>query len=151
MNGINEQHFSLVIFLLFSIPACAIDIKHRRIPNLTVFPAILMLTVLKLICRIPLSCFLPGLFAGALVFYAIRIFTGGRLGMGDVKFAALMGLFNGFPHWFTAVLTASIAALLFILPGVITGRIHADTKIPFAPFLTLGSLLAFTAAGRYLF
>ncbi len=151
MNAINGQDFSLVIFLLFSIPACAADIKHNRIPNQTVYPAILILTALKLICRIPFSAFLPGLFAGALIFYAIRVFTGGKMGMGDVKFAALMGLFNGFPYWFTAVFIASLTALIFILPGIVTGRIHTDTKIPFAPFLTAGSIMAYAAAGRFLF
>lgn len=86
------------------------------------------------------------LLSGALLFMGIRLITGGKLGMGDVKFAALMGVFTGFPGWFIAAGLASLFGLLFAAAGLLTGRLDRNSRIPFAPFLTLGSIGAYFAA-----
>ncbi|MCK5201790.1 MAG: hypothetical protein KAR21_25730, partial [Spirochaetales bacterium] len=62
---------------------------------------------------------------------------------GDVKFAALMGVFIGFPGWFAAAGLASLLGLIFASAGLISGKLNKSSKIPFAPFLTVGSIGAY--------
>ncbi len=77
--------------------------------------------------------------------YLLAIIARGGLGFGDVKLAALIGLFTGFLSW-EAVLIAGIGS--FLIGGItsivllvfrIRGRKDA---IPFGPFMTLAAIVA---------
>jgi prepilin signal peptidase PulO-like enzyme (type II secretory pathway) len=68
------------------------------------------------------------------IFFALFHFVGG-LGFGDVKFTALIGYGLGFQKAVAACLIASLAGIIFL--GVFY-RGKRRTKIPFAPFLSLG-------------
>ena len=144
MSTLNGNVLFIITFLIFSIPASVVDIKNKRIPDWTVLSGITVLSALRFCCfgdsagRLVLE-----LLSGAVIFFGIRLLTKGKLGMGDVKFAALMGVFTGFPRWFAAAGFASILGLLFALIGILFGRIDKNTKIPFAPFLTVGSIGAY--------
>jgi len=81
--------------------------------------------------------------SGSLIFIGIHLLTNGKLGIGDVKYAALMGVFIGFPGWFVAAGLASILGLIFVLAGLISGKLNKSSKIPFAPFLTAGTIGAY--------
>ena len=138
------QILLLISFIFFSIPASVIDIKKLIIPDWCVLTGIPVISVLRFfILNENLLLILSNMIAGALLFYAVRYVTGNKLGMGDVKFSALMGVFNRFPDWFTAVLIASISALLFTLTALAAGKIQRESKIPFAPFLSAGSIGAY--------
>jgi len=64
------------------------------------------------------------------------------MGMGDVKLAAVLGLFLG-PAVVTAMLVAFFAGSLAGLQLAIRhGRAARTMAIPFAPFLALGALVA---------
>lgn len=77
--------------------------------------------------------------------YLLAILARGGLGFGDVKLAALIGLFTGFLSW-EAVLIAGIGS--FLIGGVtsivllvfrIRGRKDA---IPFGPFMTVAAIVS---------
>lgn len=134
----------LVTFLIFSIPACVIDIKHKRIPDWTVSSGLALLAALRFFSfGDPLVKIVLDMISGSLIFAGIRVFTKGKLGMGDVKFAAFMAVFIGFPGWFVATGLASLLGLVFAAIGLFLGKINKNTKIPFAPFLTVGSIGAY--------
>ncbi len=131
-------------FLIFSIPACVIDIRQRRIPDWTVFLGLVVLITLRFFSlRDSAERILLDMISGFLFLFGIRFLTKGKLGMGDVKFAALMGVFIGFPGLFVATGLASLLGLMFALIGIYSGRINNNSKIPFAPFLTVGSIYAY--------
>jgi len=132
----------LIIFLVFSIPVCIFDIKYKRIPNWIVFTGTVFLFAVRFFYfkDSPVSM-LINMLSGGLMFYTNRFITKGKHGMGDVKFAALIALFTGFPLFFAAVAFSSITGLIFALAGLSVGRINKTTKIPFAPFLTAGSII----------
>jgi len=147
MSYLSGSVLFLLIFIIFSIPASVIDIKLKRIPDWIVFPGIAVLFGLRVFCfGDPAIKILLEMIAGSLFFFGIRLFTKGKLGMGDVKFAALMGVFIGFPGWFIAAGLASFFGLLFAAAGMLSGRLDRNSRIPFAPFLTLGSIGAYFAA-----
>ncbi|MDR2029785.1 MAG: A24 family peptidase [Treponema sp.] len=147
----SENLFSpaFFVFLGFALPISFIDIRSYRIPDVLCIPCFLLILILHIWGNPGL---LPNFLAAAgisgLVFFLIRLATKG-LGLGDVKFAALTGLFCGLPWAWAAFLIAALtglgAALLF------TARKTTDhpPRIPFAPFLSLGAIAAY-GLSRYI-
>jgi prepilin signal peptidase PulO-like enzyme (type II secretory pathway) len=138
----------LLIFFAFALPASIIDIRSYRIPDLLVFPCFAVIFVFLLIFQISV---LPDRLAAALLsglfFSIIRRFTRG-LGMGDVKFAALIGLCCGLPWVCAAFLIAALAGIAALLLAR-RGGTRGGYPLPFAPFLTAGAVAAF-ALPRFL-
>jgi prepilin signal peptidase PulO-like enzyme (type II secretory pathway) len=132
----------LLIFLVFALPASAVDIRSYRIPDLLVFPCFVTVFIFLLYAQIDV---LPNRLAAALLsglfFFIIRRFTG-ALGLGDVKFAALIGLCCGLPWVCAAFLAASMTGIALVLI-VRRGGQERGKPIPFAPFLSAGVVAAF--------
>jgi leader peptidase (prepilin peptidase) / N-methyltransferase len=133
-----------IALILVVVPAALIDLEYRIIPN--------KITVLGAVVALVLGTALdpagePGRLlaaaaAGGFLLLAALARPGG-MGMGDVKLAAVMGLFLG----------ASVAVALFValMSGVLVGaaiiarkgaREGRKTAVPFGPFLALGALVA---------
>ncbi len=137
----------LALFTLFALPAAMIDLKTGRLPNALTYGAAGTLTLLLAIAE-P-HAFLPGIAGAAgsaLFLYLVRWFTKG-LGMGDVKLALSVGLACGPLLSFAALSLASLSALLVAGPLAAMGKIGLKTKLPFGPFLVLGTALALTISG----
>ncbi|RKX85909.1 MAG: prepilin peptidase [Spirochaetes bacterium] len=133
-----------ITFLIFSIPSSVIDFKQKRIPDKIIFPGIIILTGFRIIFfEDLLSIVALKVITGPLIFLLVYLFTHGKLGIGDIKFAALIGVFTGFPGLLVAIGLASLMGLVFSVIGLIAGTLQLTTKIPFAPFLTLGGFLTF--------
>jgi prepilin signal peptidase PulO-like enzyme (type II secretory pathway) len=132
----------LLLFLAFALPASWIDFRTCRIPDLLIFPCFAVILSVVLIVE---TGSLPNRLAAALLsflfFFIIRRVFGG-LGLGDVKFAALIGLCCGLPWVCIAFLSASLTGMLGILFSG-RGRTTGRRPIPFAPFLTLGVITAY--------
>jgi leader peptidase (prepilin peptidase) / N-methyltransferase len=82
--------------------------------------------------------------AGGVLFAAAVAYPGG-MGLGDVKLAAVMGLFLGvwvIPAMLIGLLAGSIAGLAIIARDGVSARKKA---IPFGPFLALGGISALFA------
>ncbi|MBC8489338.1 MAG: prepilin peptidase [Bacteroidetes bacterium] len=87
--------------------------------------------------------FLTG--GGVLIFWAVigkLLFKKESLGYGDIKLAAMIGIFLGLQNTLLALfLSFSLATLIGIFM-IMLKKARMDSKIPFAPFLALGSLLS---------
>jgi leader peptidase (prepilin peptidase)/N-methyltransferase len=70
------------------------------------------------------------------------------MGVGDIKLAAVLGLFLGRavgPAVFIALISGTlVGALIMARKGVAEGR---KTAVPFGPFLALGGVVALFAGG----
>jgi leader peptidase (prepilin peptidase)/N-methyltransferase len=133
-----------IVLILLVVPAALIDLEHRIIPNrLTGLGAVLALVIgLALDPGGEPERLIAAVAAGGFLLIAALAYPGG-MGMGDVKLAAVMGLFLG---------PAVAAALLVgLLTGVLVGAViiarkgardGRKTAIPFGPFLALGALVA---------
>jgi len=148
------------VFLLIAV----IDIEHRLILHIVVFPAALVLGLMQALdpARGPVKTLLGGL-AGAgsfLLLYLLgEVFARllarvrGRpldevaFGFGDVTLAGLIGLVVGWPAVVLALLVGILAAGLFSLGYLIVmlarRRYTAFTPIPYGPFLLLGACLVY--------
>ncbi len=130
-----------VVFLAAATPICVFDLKERRIPDvLSLGGTALLLALSLLIGQEALISQIAGVLLGWGVFLLTRAVTGGKLGLGDVKFAGMMGAVVGVRWWIIAVGYAAATGLLTALVLLGTGRIDRETRIPFAPFLTAGTV-----------
>jgi leader peptidase (prepilin peptidase)/N-methyltransferase len=136
-----------VVLVLLLVPMALIDLDHRIIPNRLTGPGALLAVALgtALDPGGEVARLLAGLGAGGF-FLLAAIASPGGMGMGDVKLAALLGLFLG-PPVAVALLVALVAgvavgAAVIAVRGVAAGR---KTAVPFGPFLALGGVVALLA------
>jgi len=146
-HGASHTIWLDLIFVAALVAITAIDIDHQIIPNRIVAPLALAAVVL-------IALFEPhrlsehlvaGVAAGGFLLVAVLAYPSG-MGMGDVKLAAVMGLVLGravAPAMFVALISGTIvAAIVMARKGVRDGR---KTRIPFGPFLALGSIVGLFA------
>lgn len=82
-----------------------------------------------------------GLLAGGISFYLIAFLSRGGMGGGDVKMMAMVGAFTGWQGVFLTTLVGSLAGSLVGIALIVFKGKGRKTKIPFGPFLALGSLV----------
>ncbi|MBO0686620.1 MAG: prepilin peptidase [Candidatus Dormibacteraeota bacterium] len=124
------------------------DLEHHLILDRVLVPAAVAALLLSFVVPQPgwLQAILTGLGTG-LVFLSIAavgsfVFKAEAMGLGDVKFSALMGLMLGFPAILSAVFSGVIlAGLVAVVLVVLRLRTMRDS-IAYGPFLAMGALLA---------
>jgi leader peptidase (prepilin peptidase) / N-methyltransferase len=124
------------------------DLEHRLILDRVLLPsaaAALLLSVVTPQLGL-LQAVLTGVGTG-LVFLGIAVvgsfvFKAEAMGLGDVKFSALMGMMLGFPAILTAVLSGVILAGVVAVALVALRVRSMKDSIAYGPFLAMGALLA---------
>jgi len=130
-----------ILFLAFSIPIAIIDIRCLKIPDKLVYPCFGLLLCSIVIfepSRLPDSLIAAAI--GFIMFFCIRIFTKG-MGFGDVKLAAVIGLYCGIPGVFIAFIAAAAFGIIFGIFFLIRRKTLENVLIPFAPFLVGGAVV----------
>lgn len=141
--GLSPAALRALLFALLMVIVIFIDLDHRIIPNVLTYPA-LALGLLLAWGDGPrgfLIALLAALGSG-LAFLVIAVLSRGGMGGGDIKLAAVMGAFLGWP---------TIVAAMFIsftLGGVVglallAARLRSrKDPVPFGPFLAAGGIAA---------
>ena len=131
-----------------------IDLEHRLILDVMVFPSIVMLLVLApfwpdigfprvflgeetLLASLANSS-LSGLGA-FLVFLLVAMINPAGMGGGDIKFAAVLGLMVGFPGILIAIWISAIGGGLIAIGLILTRKKHRKDVMPFGPFMAIGA------------
>lgn len=139
--------YVLVCFLVLNLLVLAItDIKYGILPNRDIVIGLLLQGVF-LVLFSPMLL-IPNIFTAlgsALFLGLIVVITKGKgMGMGDVKFALLMGLMVGFPAiipaFYLAFLTGAVVAIILIVLG--KKKFHGGT-LAFGPFLIIGTVAGY--------
>lgn len=143
----------LVAFLVLtaaSIALALIDLDTRTLPNAIVAPSLVAGVVLLGVAgavRGDWAAILQAVAGGAglFLFYLIlALVKPGGMGMGDVKLAALLGLYLGFLGWGNLLVGAFAAFVfggVFGLALILVRRAGRKTAIPFGPWMILGAWL----------
>lgn len=148
-----------LFFAAVAVLLSVIDIQHRLLPNAIVYPscviAVLLLSVAAIVGHDPSALGRAGL--GGLVllgfFLLSAVLRPNSVGMGDVKLAAVVGLYLGYLGW-SAVVVGALSAFVFAaLAGValmLAGRAGRKSTVPFGPALFAGCVVgvALTWAGH---
>lgn len=147
VKGADEDALLGLALVLTLVPVALIDLDHRIIPNRILLPsAVAAVAILALTDAGELpEHLIATAAAGGFFLLAVLAYPGG-MGMGDVKLAAVMGLYLG-----SSVAPALLAALLAgtVVGGAIIARKGTaegrKTAVPFGPFLALGALVGLFA------
>lgn len=129
----------------------AADFSCHRLPDVVLLPSIGVLLVVRFFYHpFGLASYLTGALAGFTVLLAIRLFSHGGMGLGDVKLFVFVGLFTGLAG---TVLTLMLSSLVGSLSGVVLlarGRLKRRHRIPFGPAVAISSLLVYGFSGPYI-
>jgi leader peptidase (prepilin peptidase)/N-methyltransferase len=143
-KGVDSDAWLGLAFVTMLVPIAFIDYDHRIIPNrILLIGTVAALGILAAVDSGSLpENLISGAAAGTFFFLAVLAYPAG-MGMGDVKLAAVMGLFLGravAPALMIALFTGVVVGgAIMARKGVAEGR---KTKVPFGPFLVLGALVA---------
>jgi leader peptidase (prepilin peptidase) / N-methyltransferase len=146
-KGADEDAWLGLAFVLLLVPITLIDLDHRLIPNKLTLPgAVIAIAIVLLTDSDSLvEHLIAAAAAGGFLLVAALVYPAG-MGMGDVKLAAVMGLFLGravAPAMFAALIAGTlIGALIIARVGAKEGR---KTAIPFGPYLAFGGLVGLFA------
>ncbi|GFN23293.1 prepilin peptidase [Thermanaeromonas sp. C210] len=128
----------------FLIAASFIDLEHYLIPDRLIFAGLLVGGGFLLSNReITIGSGFLGALSAAGLLWLLALASRGNVGGGDIKLAAVVGLFMGWPWGLGAVLGGLFlagAAGAFLLALRVKGR---KDPLPLAPFLSAGALVAF--------
>lgn len=136
--GLTLRGLLLAIQAWFFLLIAVIDLEHRLVLNRMLLSALPGIIVFNLLIGTPSpASALSGAFLGFTFFLVLAVV--GRLGMGDVKLAGIIGLATGLSGVVVAIgiciLAAGVAAL-FIL---IRQRFRRGQTMAYAPYLVLGA------------
>jgi leader peptidase (prepilin peptidase)/N-methyltransferase len=143
----------LAPFLGLLVCLSVIDIRHKKIPNRLVYPALLAAAVFIVVADLAggdldaLSAGL-GFLAYGLGLLVVALIAPKGMGMGDVKLAALIGLVLGSLGLEYVGVAAAAGILLGGVGALVALAMGAGRKqaIPFGPFLAAGAAVATFAA-----
>jgi len=141
--GLTLTTLFIVSYLSIIVAITFIDLDHYIIPNglliATLFPiAGIIFTYTD---RLVFSLF--GGLALGIGFLFIRglgniVFKKESMGMGDIKYAACIGLLLGWKVGIVAVALAFVSASIYTIALLPFKKLSLGTQVPFGPFLSLG-------------
>jgi leader peptidase (prepilin peptidase)/N-methyltransferase len=146
-KGADDDALLGLALALTLVPVTFIDLDHRIIPNKILLPsAVAAVAILAATDAEKLPEHLIAA-AGAGGFFLLAVLAYPRgMGMGDVKLAAVMGLYLGLsvaPALLAALLAGTaVGGAIIARKGAAEGR---KTAVPFGPFLALGALVGLFA------
>ena len=145
-HGADEIVLGLVLVGIL-VPIALIDLEYRVIPNKITVPAAVAAVAIGLALNpsgVPEQLIAGAAAGGFLLVFALLYPRG--MGMGDVKLAAVLGLYLG--------RSVAVAVLVAVLAGTIVGGLimarlgvakGRKTAVPFGPFLAAGGVVALLA------
>ena len=117
------------------------DLERRIVPNRIIVPALVVALVVQTLLEPSVEWIVASVAAGGFFLIAALVYPAG-LGMGDVKLAAFLGAWLGYP----VIVALFAGSFLALVPAVVIlatqGKAGRKTGIPFAPFLAGGAVIA---------
>jgi leader peptidase (prepilin peptidase)/N-methyltransferase len=139
--GLSGTAFVAAFFCIALVAVSGTDVEHQVIPNRIVLPAATIVLAANTALHPSPQWAIAAFAASGFLFAAALAYPKG-MGMGDVKLALLMGAALGK----TVPVALMLGMLAALVPSVYLlvrhGAAARKMKIPFGPFLALGSVVA---------
>ena len=146
--GLHPEALVAVVFCAALVAISAADFEHLIVPNVIVLPAAAAVLAAQTALHPTFEWAIYALALAAFLLLAALLYPGG-MGVGDVKLALLLGAMLGR----TVAVAFAVGVLSALVPSIWLIARHGGKarkmKIPFAPFLALGGVVALFA-GSYL-
>ena len=147
--GLSGEAVVAALFCVALVTLSASDLRHRLVPNVIVLPAAAVVLAARTALDPSVEWVAGALGASLFLFLAVLAYPKG-MGMGDVKLALLLGAMLGR----TVPVALMLGMLAALAPSVVLlarhGAAARKMAIPFAPFLSLGGVVALFAGERIL-
>ncbi|MBR3623950.1 MAG: prepilin peptidase [Selenomonadaceae bacterium] len=137
-------------FVSFLIVAAVLDYRYMLVFDKFLIVFALLFAVVYLFASSLVPHISEGFLCGLLcsgIFFVLRLINGG-VGGGDIKFIFCLGLWLGVKLIF-AIYAAVFTAMIFAV--AVPKYRQRQARIPFAPFLSLGSAVAFVYGEKAIF
>ena len=152
LYGISITTLLLIILSIFFIIIFFIDLKYFIIPNELTFP-LMAIGFLKsfdpnlnqTIFPNYINSILGGLVGYFLIWIVIFIYEKIRkqegMGLGDAKLMSAIGFWFGWASIPFTIFIASVVALIFVMPSLISKTRKISSQIPFGPYIIIGCII----------
>ena len=130
----------------------ATDLAARGVPNRVVLPAYPITAALLVTASLPSGLWWPlaraGIAAAVLggFYLALGLAFPAGMGLGDVKWAGVLGAYLGWLGW-SAMVDGTLIAFVAAAGALVVARAFGrrQASVPMAPFMTLGAVVAVLA------
>jgi leader peptidase (prepilin peptidase)/N-methyltransferase len=141
--GVTPELLPALLLLSALVAVTAIDLEHQLIPDRITLPGIAagFLTSLAMPRLVWIDSLL-GIALGGGIFFLIILLSGGGMGGGDMKLAAMVGAFLGWKLALVAFFLGVLLGGLMAVALLASGRRKRKDRVPFGPFLAVGSVLS---------
>jgi leader peptidase (prepilin peptidase)/N-methyltransferase len=145
------------VFFALLVAVSVTDLTHRLVPRRLIYPGLALIVPLLVatsavdhVWHDLTGAVVAGVVA-FVVFFAIWWFIPKGMGFGDVRLAGVIGLATGFLsllHAYIAFLAGFVAGMLFGVTLMVVSSAGRKTRIPFAPSLAVGAVIAVLWGGH---
>jgi len=137
-HGLIFNTLSLLLIFYALVAIFLSDFFYQTIPDEIVLPAM----VLAIIGHFQVQFLLSGIIAAAFFLFLVLITKGKGMGMGDVKLAAFMGFFLGYPKIVVALYLAFLTGALLSVILILLKKKRFGEEIAFGPFLVAATIIS---------
>lgn len=132
-----------ILFLIMVLVVCSfIDLKYKIIPNKITYPVFFVgLMYSFFFSNNSLLTTLYNIIIPAGFLFLLALIIKNSMGMGDIKYVAMIGSFLGWVNTMSGIFLGSIIGLIISLVLILFNVISRESKIPFAPFISLGIII----------
>lgn len=134
-----------------------VDLTEHRLPNAVLLPTLGVLAVLLVVASalsgewIRLLWALAGGAGMFALYFTLALISPSAMGMGDVKFAAPLGLvlgWFGWQMWIAGLIGAFLVGGMIAVVALVLRRVTLRGSIPFGPSMLTGTILAIVVFAR---
>jgi leader peptidase (prepilin peptidase)/N-methyltransferase len=149
--GLSWQLPAYLFFAAVAVVLTVIDLRHHLLPNAVVLPSLgigFLLLGLAAVMEGAEGALVRAVLGGLALFVlylVLALVSPTGLGMGDVKLAAVLGLFLGYQGWGALFVGALLASVIGAAAGLVvlaTRRGGLRSDVPFGPSMLAGALIA---------
>jgi leader peptidase (prepilin peptidase)/N-methyltransferase len=145
------------VFFALLVAVSVTDLTHRLVPRRLIYPGLALIVPLLVatsavdhVWHELTGAVIAGVVA-FVVFFAVWWFIPKGMGFGDVRLAGVIGLTTGYLsllHAYIAFLAGFVAGMLFGVVLMVVSSAGRKTRIPFAPSLAVGAVIAVLWGGH---
>jgi len=146
--GFTWTFLRFAVLLSLLVAAAAIDLKYKIIPDKLNLAGLLLGVPFLLISKETFFSGAAGFFSGGGLLLLIAVASRGGMGGGDIKLAAVMGLYLGWKYLLLALFLAFAAGGAAGAVMVFFKMKKMKNAVPFGPYLALGAVTAVLAGGK---
>ncbi len=148
---------ALLAVMATGVALSVVDLTEHRLPNKMLVPTLAIVAVLLVLASALTGEWMRLLWALAggagmfLLYFVLALISPSGMGMGDVKFAAPLGLalgWFGWTVWFVGVFAGFVIGGVVGLVALLLRRVTLRGSIPFGPSMLAGAIVALLALAR---